>query len=242
MTSSSGDRPAVLPALRLAVAQLGDPRLRRVAWRAAAAAAVLFAALVAAADQALAALVSGLGLDGIGWAVRSAGAAGAVVLGLVLFPGFAGFAVLFMLGDVARAVEARHYPELPPAREEPLAETLAVAVRFCAASVGLNLLVLVLVVPALLATVALAPLVPLVVLGLNGHLLGREFFEFAAARRMAPAAARRLRRRHRGRIFLRGVAVAALAAVPVANWLMPVVAAAFMIHVLEDLRARDDQT
>ena len=141
-----------------------------------------------------------------------------------------------MLEKIARAVEARHYPDLPPAREEPVAEILTNAARFAGITIVLNLLVFVFVVPILLITIVLIPLIPFVFYALNGYLLGREYFEFAAVRRLESAAGRALRKQYRTRIFLCGILIAVLMTVPFLNWLMPIIAAAYMVHVFEDLR------
>jgi uncharacterized protein involved in cysteine biosynthesis len=74
-----------------------------------------------------------------------------------------------------------------------------------------------------------------VFLGLNGYLFGREYFEVVALRRLEPDAARTLRRRFAGRVFLAGAAIAGLFAVPFVNLLAPVVATAFMLHFFEGL-------
>ena len=73
---------------------------------------------------------------------------------------------------------------------------------------------------------------------LNGYLLGREYFEFAAVRRLDPKNGRTLRRRYRIRVFVCGIAIAVLMTIPFVNWLMPVVAAAYMVHVFEGVRTR----
>ena len=223
--------------LYLAAAQLGDPRIRGVALRAASIGAAIFAFLVLAAVR----LLDGLSVVGIGWvdwSIRLLGSGAAFALGLALFPGLAGIAISFMLEDIARAVEARHYPGLPRPREQPLGEALTAALGFAGTAVALNLLCFAVVAPAMLATVVLTPFIPFVFYALNGYLLGREYFEFAAARRLDPVPRKMLRRRNRGRLFLCGLAIAALMAVPVLNWLMPVVAVAYMVHAFEDLRTR----
>lgn len=225
----------MIKGLILAFGQLGDPRIRGIVLKAIVVSVLVFAGLMAGIGWGL----SQLSLVGIGWIdsiIAFLGGAGAFVLGLLFFPAFAGMIVSFMLESIARAVEARHYPELPPAREERVIEMLANAARFTGATVGLNLLALLLVVPLMLITVVLIPLIPFVFYALNGYLLGREYFEFAAVRRLDPGPGRALRRRHRARIFLCGVAIAVPMTIPVVNWLMPVVAAAYMVHVLEGVR------
>ena len=227
----------MISGLFLAFEQLGDPRIRGVILRALLISIAVFVGLMFAVNWAL----SGLSLVGIGWidsVLRFLGEGATFFLGLLFFPAFAGMIVSFMLETIAAAVEARHYPHLPPPREEPVLEMLSNAARFTGVTVALNLLVLVIVVPIMLVTVVLTPFIPFVFYGLNGYLLGREYFEFAAVRRLDLVPGRTLRRRHRMRIFLCGVAIAVLMTVPVVNWLMPVVAAAYMIHVFEGLRSR----
>lgn len=225
----------MISGLVLAFEQLGDPRIRGVIVRAVLASFAVFVALMFGVNWAL----SGLSIVGIGWIdwiIRVFGGSAAFFLGLLFFPAFAGLAVSLMLEPIARAVEARHYPGLPAAREEPVVEMIANAARFTGVTVALNLLVLALIVPVMLVTVVLIPVIPFVFYALNGYLLGREYFEFASVRRLDPVAGRALRRRYRVRVFLCGLAIAVLMTVPVVNWLMPVVAAAYMVHVFEHIR------
>ena len=199
--------------------------------------AIIFVLLMVAAGW----LLSGLTVFGIGWLDRSVsflGSSAAFVVGLFLFPAFAGIIISFMLEEIASAVEARHYPDLPPAREEPVVEMVGNAVRFTAVTVFLNLLVFILIVPIMLITIVLIPFIPFVFYALNGYLLGREYFEFAAVRRLDPKNGRTLRRRYRIRVFVCGIAIAVLMTIPFVNWLMPVVAAAYMVHVFEGVRTR----
>ena len=66
---------------------------------------------------------------------------------------------------------------------------------------------------------------------INGYLLGREYFELVALRHIGLEDARALRRRHKLRIFVGGVAVAGFATVPFLNLLTPLFATAFMVHI-----------
>jgi CysZ protein len=223
--------------LFLAIEQLGDPRIRGVIIRAVLISAALFVGLMFAAGW----LLSGLSVFGISWidsAVSFLGGGAAFVIGLFLFPAFTGIIISFMLEEIASAVEARHYPNLPAAREEPVMEMVGNAVRFTGVTVFLNLLVFILVVPIMLVTIVLIPFIPFVFYALNGYLLGREYFEFAAVRRLDPAPGRTLRRQFRIRVFMCGIAIAVLMTIPFVNWLMPVVAASYMVHVFEGVRGR----
>ena len=65
----------------------------------------------------------------------------------------------------------------------------------------------------------------------NGYLLGREYFEFAALRYREEADAKALRSRYGGRVMAAGLIIAAFLAVPILNLLTPLFAAAFMVHL-----------
>ena len=84
------------------------------------------------------------------------------------------------------------------------------------------------------------PLNLFVFYGLNGYLLGREYFELVAVRRFDVTVVGRLRRRYRGKVFMAGVVIAFLLSLPLINIVMPVVATAFMVHVFEDVRRRGE--
>jgi len=66
-------------------------------------------------------------------------------------------------------------------------------------------------------------------------LLGREYFEVVALRRLDAAATRAARNRFGLRVFLGGVMIAALFSLPLVNLVAPVIATAFMVHVFEAL-------
>ena len=229
-------------ALAKAFGQLPDPAFRRVLLRSVLAALVVFTAVWIAAwfglswaGEALsgwAALEPGGFWDEVvGWVVGAAGVVAVLVASFVLFPAVMLIALSLLLDDIAEAVERRHYPELPPARGQPLGEVITGALLFLAKSLVLNILAL---------PLYLVPLVNLFVFYLlNGYLLGREYFELVAMRRFDAAGARRLRRKYRGRVMLAGVVIAFLLTVPIVNLVTPVVATGFMLHVLERLRRRE---
>jgi uncharacterized protein involved in cysteine biosynthesis len=76
----------------------------------------------------------------------------------------------------------------------------------------------------------LPPAAPLVFWAVNGFLLGREYFQLVALRRLRPEAAAELRRRHAGRIWLAGTAMAVPLSVPVVNLLVPILGVAVFTH------------
>lgn len=135
------------------------------------------------------------------------------------------------LSYVIAAVERRHYPHLPAARDIPIAEDIVSVLRFTGLLLLLNLLVLplYLLLPGLNFPISWT---------LNGYLAGREYFDLVAMRRLEKEDRDALRRAYGGRIFRSGFVIALLMTVPVLNLVMPVVAAAYMTHVFHGIRER----
>ncbi len=181
--------------------------------------------------------LSQIRLTGNGWVdavIDFAGGIGAVVLAWFLFPAAVSLTASFFLDAVAAAVEETHYPFLPPARSVPLGEEIATGLRFTAVALAINLLLL----PVYLALLFFPPLYGVVFYAVNGYLLGREYFELAALRRLTPGEVHRAWRANRGRLVTGGVVVALLLSVPVVNLLAPLVATAFMVHLFHGLGRR----
>lgn len=224
-------------ALGMAIGQLADPRLRRPIWLTLATSLAVVAALVAASWL----LLARLSLVGIGWvdaAIDLLAGAGVLVVAWLLFPATISVVVGLFLDQVAAAVERRYYPDLPPPRSQPVVEQAMGGLRFALVALGLNLLAL----PLYLAGIFLPPLNLFVFYGLNGYLLGREFYELVALRRFDQRQVRTLRRAHGGRSFLAGVVIAFLLTVPFVNLIAPVIATAFMVHLFEAWRRAEATT
>ena len=164
-----------------AFGQLSDPATRKILWKCVFATAALFAVLIAGMEWALAhsSLFDWRALD---WAADILGGIGAFVLALLLFPAVLLLILGFFLEDVAGLVEARHYPGLPPPREQGLWEIVVSSLRFALVAIGLNLLAL----PFIAVLTFVPPLNLLLFYALNGYLLGREYFELVALRRLTP--------------------------------------------------------
>lgn len=153
-----------------------------------------------------------------------------LMIGLSVFlmvPVAALFSGLF-LDDIARAVEDRHYPDLPVARRPALYEGVKDAVNFFGVLVAVNALALVLY-------AFVGPLAPLLFWAVNGYLLGREYFQLVAARRMDRTAAKALRKTHRGAIWLAGCLMAAPLSLPLVNLVIPVLGVATFTHLVQRL-------
>ncbi|GIT91047.1 membrane protein [Jannaschia pagri] len=170
-------------------------------------------------------------LGEIGWLDDAAGLAlipvSLLLSVFLMVPVASAFTGLF-LDRIAEAVEDRHYPGLPPARRQPVGEMLRDTAAFLGLVVGVNLL-------ALLAYVVLAPLALFIFWGVNGLLLGREYAQMSAARRLPLAEAKAFRRRHRGAIWATGVLMAIPLSVPVVNLLVPILGAATFTHLFHRL-------
>ncbi len=133
----------------------------------------------------------------------------------------------FFIDDLAEHVERDLDPLSPPGRPLRIVPALVLSLRFGALQLGVT---------ALALTLLLIPGINAVAfLGANAYLLGRQYYEFVALRHLSPADADALRRRHAGRIFLAGLVMAAVVAVPVLNLLTPLFATAFMVRVFKRL-------
>ena len=220
----------MIGALFKAIAQLGDPRFRGVAWLTLAGSIATSAALLAACWAGLL-YTRKFELGWLEFIVDAAGGAGALVLAWLLFPTVVSVVATLWFERAARAVEIKHYPNLPPPRAQTIAEQLVPPLRLAAFGIVLNLLAL--------SLLWLLPVYVFVFYGLNGYLVGREYFELVALRRMPWRETRALRRRYRLRVWIAGVMLAGMLSIPLVNWLTPVIAVAVMVHILERLPGRD---
>jgi uncharacterized protein involved in cysteine biosynthesis len=214
-------------ALFRAVTALRAPALRRIVALGIGLAALSFAGLSAAVALLLQAWAP-FAWRPFDWLAEAAGGLAVLALSWLLFPAVVTLILGFFLDRVAAVVEAADDPGKSPPRRRRLAETMFAAVRLAALSIALNLAALpfYLFVPGLNLVLFLA---------LNGYLLGREYFEVVALRRLDASAAKAMRRRFGGRVFVGGVAIAGLFALPLVNLVAPVVGVAFMVHLFEAL-------
>ncbi len=218
-----------------AIAQFLDPAFQRVLWSGVALTLGLFVGFGYAVLWGLNRLLPdrvGLPMVGeVGWIDDLA--SGASVLGLLVLSVFlmvpvASAVIGFFLDDVTDAVEARHYPHLPPAPSLSLLDTVRDAAGFFGVLVVANI-------AAFALYLAFAPLAPFIFYAMNGFLLGREYFQLIAARRLGRAGAAALRRRHGLRIWAAGCVMALPLTVPVVNLTVPLLGAAAFTHLYHRL-------
>lgn len=205
---------------------LGDVFRGRLAWLAALNLTVALVITAAAAWAVMHYLVP-LIPDGAGWlnylsrAGEVVAGVAVVVVALVLSPAVS-MAVGGALFDVA-AARIEKAVGLPEGRLVPIQDGVLNGLRIAWPALLLNLLALPLM---------FVPVVNLIsFLGLNGYLMGREYFSLAALRRMPWAEARALRKRYALSIFLVGLFAAIL------PFVAPLFGAAAMTRMLRSRKA-----
>ena len=221
-----------------ALAQFSDRRFRRVLWLGLGltllllfAMTVLFIGLVQwVFPETLSLPVIGE-ISWVGDAFSFAVVAAMMVLSVFLMVPVASAFTGFFLEDVAQAVEDRHYPGLPPVPRLGFYEVLKDSVNFFGVLVAVNALALLLYFP-------LGPLAPVMFWVVNGFLLGREYFQMVAMRRLGRQGATALRRRYWGRVWLAGTLLAVPLSVPLVNLLIPILGAATFTHQFHRLNAK----
>lgn len=157
---------------------------------------------------------------------------GSILLMIVLsvflmIPVASAFSGLF-LEDVAQAVEDQHYPALPPVVRPSFGDTLIDTANFIGLLLALNTV-------ALLLYPFAGPFSPLLFWGMNGYLLGREYFTLVATRRLGRDGARAMRKAYSLRIWAAGVLMAAPLSIPLINLAIPVLGVATFTHMFHRL-------
>lgn len=225
----------ILTDLARAFGQFSDRRFQSVLWRGIGLTLVLLALLAAGAawlaGHLLPAHVSLPWFGAVGGLnLLAGGAAVLAVLALSVFlmvPVAAAFTGLF-LDEVAEAVEAEHYPGLPPARRQGWGELIGDGLRLAGLSLAVNL-------AALVFYLLSGPFAPLMFWAVNGYLLGREYAVGAAMRRLPARAARAQVRRSICQVWAMGTILAVPLTLPVVNLAVPVLAAAAFTHLARRL-------
>lgn len=211
-----------------ALAQLGDPRFLKIFGISLLATLALLAAFLWGWSFLVGLIPPDVTLFGLDLGVLSGAAgllawvAGGLAAVFLMFPVAALFIGLF-LEDVADAVEARHYPSLPPAGRMGFWEMLGDGLLFMGALLLANAL-------ALVVYLLSGPLAPVVFLAVNGWLLSRQYFELVAARRLGAARARELRRAQGLRLLPAGLLMAFALSIPLVALAVPVLGVAAFTH------------
>jgi hypothetical protein len=131
----------MIRAFELAVQQLGDPRLRVIVWQSLALSLVLQIALGVLAWWALQSFAT-FQWSWVNETIRWLGGGAVAVLALMLFPASFGIVISVFMERIADIVEAKHYPQLGPARGIPLWTGLWSGIVFLFALLAINLVML----------------------------------------------------------------------------------------------------
>jgi len=222
----------MIAAAQLALSQILSPPFRAVLWKSVGLTLALLAALWIVVQSVIwQFLVLPFGWMETAFSVAS-GLGLLVGMAFLIAPVTTLFAGLF-LDDVAQIVESETYPADVPGTPMPIVAGMAIAIKFFAVVVLVNLVAL--------------PMVLLLGFGVliffiaNGYLLGREYFQMAALRFHDERTVKALRLKHGGRIFLAGLMIAGFLAIPLLDLLTPIFATALMVHVHKRIEARENQ-
>ncbi|TCL08845.1 uncharacterized protein involved in cysteine biosynthesis [Shimia isoporae] len=221
-----------------ALGQVGDPRFRRVLFKGI---GLTFALLVAAYAGFLI-LLNWLGaamwvqelLGNISWVgdlFTWTSFFLMVALSVFLMVPVASAITSMFLDEVAEAVEERHYPHIPKVPPVPFAEGLKDTVNFLGVLIFANIV-------ALIVYALFPPFALFIFWGMNGFLLGREYFTLAAMRHLGRDGAKQLRKKHGGTIWLAGTLMAMPLSIPLINLVIPILGAATFTHLYHRLEPR----
>lgn len=222
----------MMSALFKAVNQLPDPAFRRVLSWTLLLTLIAFLALALASREAWGYMPE-FEAAWLNLLVDFAGGLGFLFVTWFLFPGVATAIMGLFLDDAAAAVEAKHYSADVPGTALGMARAGMEATKLGAVILAANLAAL----PVYLIFLPLPPVPAILYYGLNGYLLGREYFELVAMRHRTPAAAHAMRRRFSGTLTLHGLVIAVAFSIPLVNLLAPLFGTAYMTHVYKMLAA-----
>ncbi|MHA1539985.1 MAG: EI24 domain-containing protein [Alphaproteobacteria bacterium] len=128
---------------------------------------------------------------------------------------------------IAEKVESKHYKGEGVLALRPFWSELFYDIKFILYALFLNLLCL---------PLYMMPVVNVFVYyGLNSYLLGREFFEIAAARHYGKTQGAKLRKNHRFSAMTGGFFITFIANVPFLNLLSPFLGVVLMVHIFHSI-------
>ena len=221
----------MIRAFELAVAQLGDPKLRGLIVWSLLLSLVLQVAIAALGIWGLRSLAT-FETRWINDAIVWLSGTGVVVLAVMLFPASFGIVISVFMEQIADIVEARHYPQLGKARGIPIWTGIWTGLVFLVAVIALNLVML----PFYVLALFVAGLGAVIFYAVNGWLTGRLYYEQVALRRLNPAEVKAWRKANAGVLWLTGIVIVFLGTIPIVNLIVPVLGVAAMVHVAQTLK------
>ncbi|GJD48184.1 hypothetical protein OPKNFCMD_0900 [Methylobacterium crusticola] len=221
----------LIKAALAAIRQVFSPPLRQILWKSLALTIGLLVLVWFALTRLIGALIAAHPLStdyAFVNAVASFLAGAGLFLGLAyILPPVSILVAGYFLDDAAAIVEGTDFPDEVPGRAMALGPALLYTLRFA----GLALLVNVVA----LALFFVPGVNLLAFFGANTYLLGREYFELAAARFRPLREAGEMRRHHAATVMLAGAVLAGLMVVPILNLVTPLFGIALMVHVHKGL-------
>jgi CysZ protein len=213
----------LLPLAR-ALSQLSDPAMLGVLWRSVLFSALFFVGIHVVTIGLVHHLAAGHGV--LAWVLDALGSIAATLLAMWLFLPVAAIIGTLYFERIARAVERRFYPSLPPAQPAPVVAQLWLSLSVGLRVLGLNIL-------ALLVTLILPGIGLPLGWAVASWAIGRGLFVAVAMRRLSRPDAEGLYRAIRPMALAQGGVMAAAAYFPLLNLLIPTVGTAAMVHVLD---------
>ncbi|MFO8126850.1 EI24 domain-containing protein [Yoonia sp.] len=221
----------ILASFFKAIAQLPDPRFRSVLWRGIGLTIALLIGLYAGLLWLIEWLTEEpITLPGVGevtWVgdLLGWGSLGLIiVMSIFLMVPVASAITSIFLDEVAQAVEDKHFSSLPDVPHVSFWDGLRDTVNFLAVLIAANIFAFVLY--------AIFPFAAIFIFyALNGFLLGQEYFQLAAMRRIGRARAKELRKQHQLKIWLAGCLMAVPLSFPLVNLVIPILGAATFTHL-----------
>jgi CysZ protein len=222
----------IFNAVSLTLKQLFSPPFRSVLWKSIGLTIVLFIGAWFLFDALATAFIIPL-IGAQSWIVTTIawvlGISLVLVMGFLIAPVTSVFAGVF-LDEIAEAVEKDHYPTDTPGTALTLSQSVGITARFLSLVLIANLIALLLVIFLGLGFI--------IFFLVNGYLLGREYFQFAALRHRSAQEVDALREKHGFSIFIAGLAIAVVLSIPIVNLLTPLFAGALMVHVFKTLEQK----
>ncbi len=156
---------------------------------------------------------------------------GTLVLAWFLFPALLPLVASIFQEQMAGRIETQEYGLQEPSAL-PVSQEVVAGAKFAGYSLFLNVIIL----PLYL----IPPLIPVIYYGLNSYLLGREFFESVAGRRIGRQQAMALRRANRLPVLCAGLMTALSATLPLATLIAPFIGIVVTVHLVQALMPEQD--
>ena len=150
-----------------------------------------------------------------------------LLLSWISFPALATAMMILFADRFIDLAERLYYPQLESPRVADFGSVLMNALSFFITLVGLHIVLF----PLYMVMMVFFGSGVLLYLLLNGWLIGREYYEMVAARRLERETMREERRNNRGLILIFGLLFAFMMGLPLIGFLIPVLALLVMTHL-----------